>query len=121
MKKINQALAGCLMLGVLVTLPACGRKDAASTPTAVSQPGAATVESKGASIALPPSALPKQDAAIPPQSPTVAATVPDSASPSQASPKTLDKQQESTAMPMPGQANNHSTPESIEKPGGQPK
>ena len=121
MTKITNALAGCLMLTTLATLPGCGRKDAAATPTAVSQPGAATVESKGASIAVPPSELPKQDAAMAPQSPTVAATVPDSASPSQASPKSLDKQQESTAMPMPGQDNNHSTPESIEKPGGQPK
>jgi hypothetical protein len=121
MIKITHALAGCLMLSALATLPACGRNDATATPTAVSQPGAATVESKGASVAVPPSELPKQDATITPQSPTVAATVPDSASPSQASPKSLDKQQESTAMPMPGQVNNHSTPESIEKPGGQPK
>ena len=118
MMKMTHALAACLMLA---SIAACGRKDAPA-PTAVTQPGAtATVESKGASVALPASSLPQQDAAIPPQSPTVAATVPDSASPSQASPKTLDAQQESTAMPMPGQANNHSTPESIEKPGGQPK
>jgi hypothetical protein len=121
MIKTSQALAGCLMLATLATLPACGRKDAASTPTAVSQPGAATVESKGTSVAVPPAELPKQDAAMAPQSPTVAATIPDSASPSQANPKTLDKEQESTAMPMPGQVNNHSTPESIAKPGGQPK
>jgi hypothetical protein len=121
MMKISPTLAGCLMLGMLATLPACGRKEAASTPTAVSQPGAATVESKGTSVALPASELPKQDAEIAPQSATAATTTPDSASPSQASPKTLDKQQESTAMPMPGQVNNHSTPESIEKPGGQPK
>ena len=121
MMKTTQALAGCLMLCTLVTLSACGRKDTASTPTAVSQPGAATVESKGASIAVPPAELPKQDAAMTPQSPTAAATIPDSASPSQANPKTLDKQQEATAMPMPGQVNNHSTPEPIEKPGGQPK
>lgn len=121
MTKITHALAGCLMLSSLVILTACGRTDAVANPTAVSQPGAATVESKGASVALPASELPKQDAALTPQSPTVAATIPDSASPSQASPKTLDKQQESTAMPMPGQANNHSTPEPVAKPGGQPK
>ena len=119
--KTTQALAGCLMLSLLATLPACGRKDAAATPSAVSQPGAATVESKGTSVAVPPSELPKQDAAMTPQSPTAAATIPDSASPSQANPKTLDKQQESTAMPMPGQVNNHSVPEPIDKPGGQPK
>ena len=121
MIKTTQALAGCLMLATLATLPACGRNDTAATPSAVSQPGAATVESKGASVAVPPSELPKQDATIPPQSPTAAATIPDSASPSQASPKTLDKQQEATAMPMPGQVNNHSTPEPIEKPGAPPK
>ena len=121
MIKTTHALAACLMLSTLATLSACGRKDATATPTAVSQPGAATVESKGKSVAAAPTELPKQDAAMAPQSPTVAVTVPDSASPSQANPKTLDKQQESTAMPMPGQANNHSTPEPIEKPGGQPK
>ena len=119
--KTSHALTACLLLGTITTLPACGRNDATPAPAAVSQPGAATVESKGESIAVPPSELPKQDAAMTPQSPTVAATVPDSASPSQASPKTLDSQQESTAMPMPGQVNNHSTPEPIEKPGGQPK
>ena len=115
--KMTHTLAACLMLA---SVAACSRNDAPA-PTAVSQPGAATVESKGASVALPPAALPQQDAAIPPQSPTVAATVPDSASPSQASPKTLDAQQESTAMPMPGQVNNHSTPEPIEKPGAPAK
>nr|WP_314629711.1 hypothetical protein [uncultured Noviherbaspirillum sp.] len=121
MIKTSQALAACLILGAVATLPACGRNDTVATPAAVSQPGAATVESKGESVAVPPAELPKQDAAMTPQSPTVAATIPDSASPSQASPKTLDQQQESTAMPMPGQVNNHSTPEPIEKPGGQPK
>lgn len=118
MMKMTHALAACLMLA---SIAACGRKDAPA-PTAVTQPGAtATVEGKGASVALPPAALPQQDAALPPKSPTVAATIPDSASPSQANPKTLDAQQEATAMPMPGQVNNHSTPEPIEKPGGQPK
>lgn len=117
MNKSTHALVAVLMLA---SLAACGRKEAPA-PTAVSQPGAATVESKGESVALPSASLPQQDAALAPQSPATASTVPDSASPSQASPKTLDAQQESTAMPMPGQANNHSTPESIEKPGGQPK
>ena len=117
MNKSTHALAALLMLA---SLAACGRKDAPA-PTAVSQPGAATVETKGQSVALPPASLPQQDAALVPQSPTTASTIPDSASPSQANPKTLDAQQESTAMPMPGQVNNHSTPESIEKPGGQPK
>ena len=115
--KMIHALAACLMLA---SVAACSRTDTPA-PTAVTQPGAATVESKSASVAAPPAALPQQDAAIPVQSPTVAATIPDSASPSQASPKTLDAQQESTAMPMPGQVNNHSTPEPIEKPGAPPK
>lgn len=119
--KNNLALAACLMA---MALAGCNRSDTPKPTTAAaaaSQPGAATVESKGSSVALPPSALPQQDAAMAPQSPTPAATVPDSASPSQASPKSLDKQQEATAMPMPGQVNNHSTPESIAKPGAPPK
>ena len=116
------ALTACLMT-VTMALTGCNRSDAPKPTTeaaAVSPPGAATVESKGSSVALPPSALPQQDAAMTPQSPAPAATVPDSASPSQASPHTLDKQQESTAMPLPGQVNNHSTPETIEKPGAPP-
>jgi hypothetical protein len=114
-------LTACLMALVLT---GCNRSDTpkpTTAATAVSQPDAATVESKGSSVALPPSALPQQDAAMAPQSPSPAATIPDSASPSQANPQTLDKQQESTAMPMPGQGNNHSTPESIDKPGAPPK
>jgi hypothetical protein len=114
-------LTACLMA---IALTGCSRNDApkpTTAATAVTQPGAATVESKGSSVALPPSALPQQDAAMAPQSPSAAATIPDSASPSQANPQTLDKQQESTAMPMPGQVNNHSTPESIDKPGAPPK
>ncbi len=120
--KNNLTLAACLMATALA-LVGCNRSDTPkpTTTTAASQPGAATVESKGSSVALPPSALPQQDAAMAPQSPAPAATVPDSASPSQASPKSLDKQQEATAMPMPGQVNNHSTPESIAKPGAPPK
>jgi len=122
--KNNFALAGCLLLTLLT---GCNRSDAPRPVTtgeasaAVTQPGAATVESKGTSVALPPSALPQQDAAMTPQAPAAAATIPDSASPSQANPAPLDKQQEATAMPMPGQVNNHSTPESIEKPGAPPK
>ncbi|HEX8885540.1 MAG TPA: hypothetical protein VF797_13705 [Noviherbaspirillum sp.] len=117
------ALTACLM-ATAMALAGCNRNDApkpTAAATAVSQPGAATVESKGSSVALPPSSLPQQDAAMAPQAPSAAATVPDSASPSQANPQTLSKQQESTAMPMPGQVNNHSTPESIDKPGAPPK
>jgi hypothetical protein len=121
MKKISHALAACLVLSSVAILPACGRKDEPVATTSVSPPDAATVERKGTSVALPPSEVPKSDAAMTPQSPAPAATIPDSASPSQANPKTLDKEQESTAMPMPGQVNNHSTPESIDKPGAPPK
>jgi hypothetical protein len=114
-------LTACL---VAMALTGCNRNDVpkpTTAATAVSQPGPATVESTGKSVALPPSSLPQQDAAMAPQAPSAAATVPDSASPSQANPQTLSKQQESTAMPMPGQVNNHSTPESIDKPGAPPK
>ena len=110
-------LTSCLLIAALA---GCNRSDVPKPTTAVTQPAAATVESRGESVALPPSAAPRQDAAMTPQSPT-AATIPDSASPSQANPKTLDKQQQATAMPMPGQVNNHSTPEPIEKPGVQAK
>lgn len=116
--KTTFALIACL---TAIALGGCNRSDTPKPATAVTQPGAATVESKGTSVALPPSALPQQDAAMAPQSPAPAATIPDSASPSQANPKSLDKQQEATAMPMPGQVNNHSTPESIDKPGAPPK
>jgi hypothetical protein len=68
----------------------------------------------GRSEALPPSALPPSDASIKPADPAVPpAGVPSTTS--QASPKDLSKLEESASMPLPGQVNNHSTPEPLKK------
>ena len=63
------------------------------------------------SVAAPVSSLPTPDAAIGAAAPPPAPQKTDSASgPSQASADQMTKQQEASAMPLAGQANNHSTP-----------
>ena len=65
------------------------------------------------SVALPERAMPPSDAAIKTAPPEEAAPTPDFAKQSQANPVQLSKPQESAAMPMPGQANDHSTPDPL--------
>jgi hypothetical protein len=67
-----------------------------------------TLGSSG-SVAIPAASLPKSDAAIPAATPSTATNNGDANGPSQANPKELSKQQESSDMPLSGQANNHST------------
>jgi hypothetical protein len=88
-------------------LGACNRTGDTPKPVA----GATTAApAEGKSVALPSSKMPASDAAIPPASP-VAATTSNDEKQSQAVPKELSKQQESTSMPMAGQVNNHSVPD----------
>lgn len=78
----------------------CNKVDTPPTPTL----GGAT-----GSVAAPASTLPPSDAKLPAAQ---AGTTPDSGNasgPSQATSRQLSNEQESTAMPLPGQANNHST------------
>jgi hypothetical protein len=98
----------CIVSGAFV-LAACHKQEVPRLPSGAD----AVVITKHDSVAAPANALPAPDAAMPPQAP-VPATAPaktDAASgSSQASAEQLTKEQESSAMPMAGQANNHSTP-----------
>ncbi len=74
----------------------------------------AVINDSGKSEALPPGAMPASDASMKPAAPDASAgKTSDTAS--QASPKELSKAEESVSMPMPGQVNNHSTPDPLKK------
>ncbi|MDO9419260.1 MAG: hypothetical protein Q7T66_01220 [Herminiimonas sp.] len=68
----------------------------------------------GGSVASPESALPPSDSALP-AAPASTSDSGNANGPAQTNPKELTKQQESTDMPLSGQANNHSTTDPIEK------
>jgi hypothetical protein len=67
------------------------------------------------SVGLPQAAMPQSDAAL--KAAPFDQTAPTSGSneQSQANPTELSKSQESAAMPMPGQANDHSIPDPLSK------
>jgi hypothetical protein len=100
-------IIGSLTLALCMALSACNRSG--DTPKPVMDATSAA-PAEGKSVALPPSQMPASDAAIPPSSP-VASTTSNDEKQSQAVPKDLSKQQESTSMPMAGQVNNHSVPD----------
>jgi hypothetical protein len=98
----------CFLMALL--LVGCDRMK--PTPKPVSSVTGAN--EAGRSEALPPSALPPSDASIKPTDPTMqTGAVPSSTS--QANPKDLSKLEESASMPLPGQVNNHSTPEPLKQ------
>ncbi|MEO6354473.1 MAG: hypothetical protein ABI575_06080 [Oxalobacteraceae bacterium] len=64
------------------------------------------------SVATPENSMPAPAAQMPVAPPDAAASSGANAnSPTQASPQGLTNKQESSSMPLPGQANDHSTPE----------
>jgi len=68
------------------------------------------------SVALPPSKVPSSDASIKPAAPEAAGSSGQSSGQqTQATPKQLEKEQQSASMPMPGQVNNYSTTESTDR------
>lgn len=75
-------------------------------------PPAPTMED---SVAAPASSLPPSDGNLSPAPPSTTSSSGDASGPTQVNPKELSKHEESTQMPMPGQANNHSTIEPVEK------
>ena len=85
----------------------CHRQDVPAQPSKAD----ALLKTPQDSVAAPASSLPTPDAAMAPAAPPPAPQKTDSASgPSQASADQMTKQQEASAMPLAGQANNHSTP-----------
>jgi len=73
-------------------------------------PPAPTLNGSTGSVAAPESAMPPSDAKIPGTAPGPATGSGDASAPTQASPEKLSEEQESSSMPLPGQANDHSTP-----------
>ena len=64
------------------------------------------------SVAAPANTMPAPDAQMPATPPVDAASSGSNANgPNQASPQELSNKQESSSMPLPGQVNDHSTPE----------
>jgi hypothetical protein len=61
------------------------------------------------SVAAPVTSMPPSEASTPPAAPGAVTGSGDASGTTQASPKELSKEQESAAMPLSGQANNHST------------
>ena len=71
-------------------------------------PPAPKLDSSG-SVAAPVSAMPPSEASTPPAAAGATTGSGDASGTTQANPKELSKEQESAAMPLSGQANNHST------------
>jgi len=67
------------------------------------------------SVAAPVSSLPMSDGKLSPAPSSVTSSSGNSSGPTQASSKELTKFEESTQMPLPGQVNNHSTVDPLEK------
>ncbi len=106
MNILRTAMTGALFA---MLIAGCQKASEPPKPTASIE----TSPSADKSVAMPSNVLPPSDSAIAPAAPN--ATTADAGKASQANPKELDKQQESAAMPMPGQVNNHSTPAPLEK------
>jgi hypothetical protein len=100
--------AGIAAVALLLSLAGCQKAGDAPKPVAASS--GASSASSSQSVAAPPSALPPSDAAIKPAPPGAPPKTSDADGPTQATPKELNKAQESGTMPLAGQANNHSTP-----------
>ncbi|MNR90721.1 hypothetical protein D3C72_217120 [compost metagenome] len=67
----------------------------------------------GGSVATPAASMPPSEASTPPAAAGAVSGSGDAAGATQATPKELSKAEESAAMPMSGQANNHSTAPSV--------
>jgi hypothetical protein len=84
---------------IALSLSGCKKADAPPAPKTSSN-----------SVAAPSSSMPPSDASITPATPTPAASANgDANGPAQSNPKSLSKEEESSAMPQSGQVNNHST------------
>lgn len=88
---------------LVLILSACKKADAPPTPEV------------GSSVAAPVSAVPPSDATMPPPAAVTTNSGNASESPTQADSKALTKEQESSAMPLSGQANNHSTTSPVDQ------
>ena len=94
-------------LGMCAALAGCHKEPVPQHPS-----GADPVVNRSMdSVAAPVASLPPPDAAMAPAAPSPKPTTTDAnGGPTQASQSGMTKEQESSAMPLAGQANNHSTP-----------
>lgn len=95
---VTRSLFICACLAT--ALAGCKKAEAPPSP-ALDSSG-----STSSSVAAPSSAMPASEATT---APTTTPDSSDAANTPQSTPAELSKQQESSAMPMPGQVNNHST------------
>lgn len=103
---INRITLVSCMIGTLY-LAGCEKASEPPKPTSSTSEAATPTQS----VAAPPSAVPPSDAAIRPTGPQGAPTSANAGTPTQANPTELTKREEQTAMPQPGQANDHSVPD----------
>jgi hypothetical protein len=108
----TRSLVVSALLAIVFT--GCKKADAPPAPTTGDSVTAPAASTAGGSVAAPASSLPPSDATLP-AAPAVTSSSGNAAGPAQTDPKELTKQQESTDMPLSGQANNHSTTNPVEK------
>lgn len=114
--KSNGTVVLAILLSAVMTA-ACNKTP--ETPK-IEAPAAVVPATSDKSVAAPPSATPPSDASIPAATASTQGSG-NANSATQANPAELQKSQEQAAMPMSGQVNNHSVPETGGQSGGQPK
>jgi len=119
LEEMNMFMMRTVLATMLLVALATGCDRMRDTPKPVSaseQGKQAQNKEAQQSVALPPSSLPPSDASIKPAAPdATSSSGQSSGQQTQATPKGLEKEQQSKAMPMPGQANNYSTTESSDR------
>lgn len=111
--KTKPSVSVLAVFALAVALAGCQKSEEAAQQESATQPAPAATES----VAKPETQMPPSDAAIKPDTPAGGPTA-DSGSASgtsQDNPNELTKREESTAMPLPGQVNNHSTIDGTQK------
>lgn len=87
----------------LALLAGCKKAETPPTPSMTDSPGTS------GSVAAPPSSMPPSETTTPAAPAEGTSDSGNAAGATQAQPKDLTKEEESSAMPQSGQANNHST------------
>jgi hypothetical protein len=109
MTTLSRALP-LILVGAMMAAGCQKTPEPKTSATTTEAPVAPVSQSSSTSVALPKDKMPQSDAAIAPQAPGATASSGDSGTPSQVRPEQLSKQQEQSSLPMSGQVNNHSTP-----------
>jgi hypothetical protein len=105
MKSLNGFTVVALALAL--TLGACGRSNEAQDQRTAQAPSPPAADSNAASSSTPPASTPS--ASMPPPASAQGTNSGETASNGDAAMQPMSKDEEAKAMPMPGQANDHST------------